>query len=323
MKLLLLSDANSVHTFKWAIALKNRKVDLLVFSILKPNNDFNYKYKQNGIDVISSNLNIKLNKLREPSFRKINYLSCLPLLKKTIKNFNPDIVHAHYASSYGFLALFCKYRPIILSVWGSDIYFFPYKNKIFKSLMKFVIRHPDVICSTSSTMKDLIEKDYMRYDVNVVPFGIDLKIFKPNRNKNFKFTVGTIKSIENHNGLDCLIDAANIIINKYDLDIKFLIVGDGSLKNKMQDKAKNLKIEKNIEFVGSVKHEKVPKYYDLMSIFVAVSTRESFGVSVLEAAACEIPSITSNVGGLPEVNLHGKTGFVLNPNEPHRLAKSI
>ena len=91
----------------------------------------------------------------------------------------------------------------------------------------------------------------------------------------------------------------------------------------MQDKAKNLKIEKNIEFVGSVKHEKVPKYYDLMSIFVAVSTRESFGVSVLEAAACEIPSITSNVGGLPEVNLHGKTGFVLNPNEPHRLAKSI
>ena len=63
MKLLLLSDANSVHTFKWAIALKNRKVDLLVFSILKPNNDFNYKYKQNGIDVISSNLNIKLNKL--------------------------------------------------------------------------------------------------------------------------------------------------------------------------------------------------------------------------------------------------------------------
>ena len=65
------------------------------------------------------------------------------------------------------------------------------------------------------------------------------------------------------------------------------------------------------------------EYYNLLSIFVAVSTRESFGVAVLEAAACGIPSITSNVGGLPEVNIHNKTGFVIPPENPKKLADSI
>ena len=60
-----------------------------------------------------------------------------------------------------------------------------------------------------------------------------------------------------------------------------------------------------------------------LSIFIAVSTRESFGVSILEAAACGIPAITSDVGGLPEVNKHNETGLVIPPNQPEELAEKI
>ena len=93
--------------------------------------------------------------------------------------------------------------------------------------------------------------------------------------------------------------------------------------NEMQKRAIALNIENNVKFVGHVDHEEVVKYYNYISIFIAVSRRESFGVSVLEAAACEIPSITSNVGGLTEVNLHERTGLVINPDDPVKLAESI
>tara|TARA_Y100000741_G_scaffold357883_1_gene336286 strand:- start:287 stop:934 length:648 start_codon:yes stop_codon:yes gene_type:complete len=173
-------------------------------------------------------------------------------------------------------------------------------------------------------MKELIEKEYKRFDLNVVPFGIDIKNFKPSHKKESKdFVVGTIKSIEEHNGIDCLIDAAKILIDSYSLDINFLIIGDGSLRHKMQQKTKKLKIDDKINFKGFVNHNNVVKYYNLISIFIAVSTRESFGVSVLEAAACQVPSITSNIGGLVEVNLHKKTGLVIKPEDPEALAKSI
>ena len=95
------------------------------------------------------------------------------------------------------------------------------------------------------------------------------------------------------------------------------------MKKDMQQKAKDLQIEDRINFVGFVKHQNVIKYYNNLSIFIAVSRRESFGVSILEAAACEIPAITSNIGGLTEVNLDNKTGIVINPDDPNKLAESI
>ena len=70
-------------------------------------------------------------------------------------------------------------------------------------------------------------------------------------------------------------------------------------------------------------NDKTINYFQKLSIFIAVSTRESFGVSILEAGSCEVPAITSDVGGLPEVNLDKKTGFVIGPKDPEILAQKI
>ena len=171
-------------------------------------------------------------------------------------------------------------------------------------------------------MKQIIEKEYNRFDVKVISFGIDLKLFKPKKNKS-KFIVGTIKSLESHNGIDCLIDAAELVVKRYNNKIDFQIIGKGLLKDEMEQRVKNLNIDKNVKFLGFVPHKSVVEYYNCFSIFVVVSTRESFGVSVLEAAACEIPSITSNVGGLKEVNKNNETGIIVEPNDPISLADSI
>ncbi len=323
MKILILSDANSIHTQKWVASISLKGFDVQLFSLFKPYKESALKYKKSNIKITYLNLESKIKELREPNISKIKYLKSIPIIKSIIKKFKPDIVHAHYASSYGLLGLLTGFKPLITSAWGSDIYYFPNKSFINKWLIKLVITKSDKICSTSNAMKQVIENEFHRFDIEEIPFGVDTSVFKPDNKIKKMFTVGTIKSIENYNGIDCLIDSANLVINKFKKNINFIIVGDGSLKKEMLQKAKNLNIDHKIEFVGYVDHENVLKYYNDISIFIAVSTRESFGVSVLEAASCEVPSITSNVGGLTEVNLNNKTGLVIKPNKPLELAKSI
>tara|TARA_Y100000591_G_C21823755_1_gene695247 strand:- start:163 stop:1257 length:1095 start_codon:yes stop_codon:yes gene_type:complete len=322
LKIILLSDANSIHTLRWVESLISKKFEIRLFSFFKPNEDLIKKYKKLNVKVITPDLRANIKNLRNPNLSKIKYLLAVPLLKKTIKNFDPSVVHAHYASSYGFLGVLSRFRPFILSVWGSDVYYFPYKNRLNKWLLKLVIKNSDKVCSTSFAMKKIIEEDYGRVDVEIISFGVDLKLFKPKLN-NLDFIVGTIKSIEDHNGIECLIDAAKIVIEEYKKDISFHIIGDGSLRSDLEKKAKHLNLENKIKFVGFVKHENVIKYFNELSIFIAVSERESFGVSILEAASCGIPSITSDVGGLVEVNVNNETGLIINPDDPRRLASSI
>ena len=272
---------------------------------------------------MSPGINSRKFNLREPNFRKISYLKHVILLRRVIKDFSPDIMHAHYLSSYGLLGYLSGFKPLIASAWGSDVYYFPQKSYLHNLLVKIVVNKANIICSSSKVMADLIKKNYGRSDVIVVPFGVDTNFFKPKQIPPPIFKVGTIKSIENHNGIDCLIDSAKIIIHEYKKNIIFDIIGKGTLMEKMQKKVKDYDLEDNVNFFGYIKHHKTIDYFNDLSIFVAVSLRESFGVSVLEAAACGIPAITSNIGGLIEVNLHEKTGIVIDANNPQKLADAI
>lgn len=313
-----------MHTQKWALSLSNYGYNVILFSILKPNFENIKTYNENNIVVYNYKKNLKVKNFREPSISKIIYLLCVPYIKKIIKKENPDILHAHYASSYGLIAMLIKFKPSIISVWGTDLYIFPKKNRLYNFLMKKIIEFGDKVCSTSNGMKKILKKDYQRDDVEVVPFGVDTNFFYKSPYMKTDFTVGTIKSIESHNGIECMIDAAQIIVNEYGISkIKFLIIGDGLLLDDMKKKTKKLKLESYVNFEGEVPSKKVVEFLNKLSVFVAVSTRESFGVSVLEASACEIPCITSDVGGLPEVNKNNQSGYLIPAQNPKLLAEKI
>lgn len=324
MKIIILSDANSIHTIRWVEAIKENNFTILLYSLFKPNEDTIEKYKKLGVIVESPDLRLKIKTLRKPNITKLKYITCIYSLKKIINNFKPDLIHAHYASSYGVLAFLSLFKPFFLSVWGSDIYDFPNKNFLNKWILKRVIKSADIICSTSKAMKKIIELDYERFDTNVIPFGINTSFFKPINKHPKIFTVGTIKSIESYNGIECLLNAAKIIVHDYSINkINFLIVGKGSLHKSMKQKTIELKLQNNVKFTGFISHENILKYHQQLSVFIAVSTRESFGVSVLEAASCGVPTITSNIGGLTEVNKHKQTGYIIKPDDSKELADAI
>lgn len=321
MKILLLADAYSVHTMKWVKSLSENNIEIAIFSL-------NYKAGDNNLYHKNIKIYYSLDKNKKNNvFFKIRYLEALPLLKKVIKIFQPDIIHAHYATSYGLLGALVGFHPYIISVWGSDIFDFPNISLFHKNIIKYNFFKADIILSTSNVMAEEIQK-YTSKGIKVTPFGVDINEFKPlNVDSIFKpneIVIGTIKTLEEKYGIEYLIRAFSIVKKRNNqLPLKLLIVGEGSQKTYLKKLAEDLGIAEDSVFTGKIVHSLVPVYDNMLSISVSVSNSESFGVAVIEASACEKPVVVSNVGGLPEVVEDGVTGLIVPPRNPEKTALAI
>lgn len=233
MKIILLADPNSVHTIRWAKALETLDFDLLVIGI---SSLIVSDYENTGIKVKCFNQNIKR---KEGALSKIKYLFALPWIKKEIARYDPDIVHAHYASSYGLLGALSGFHPFIVSVWGSDVFTFPKISLIHKYVLKYVFRQSDSILSTSHIMAKETKQYTSKY-IAVTPFGIDMDKFYPIHVKSLfneeDIVIGTVKTLEEKYGIEYLIKSFKILSDKYpDVPLKLLIVGAGSLEYNLKN----------------------------------------------------------------------------------------
>ncbi len=323
MKVLLLADPGSPHTIKWATSLASLDIDVCIFGLT----GFDESIYRDVEKISVFSMNFSRSSARKGVASKMKYLTALPALKKIIRKFKPDILHAHYATSYGLLGALVGFHPYIVSVWGSDVFSFPRKSFMHEWLFKYNLRNADTILSTSHAMASETKK-YTEKDVIVTPFGIDLDLFKPLSVKTFfnknDIVIGTVKALEREYGIEHLIRAFAIVRRKHSqLPLKLLIVGGGSLEMQLKKLVGELHIDNDTIFTGKVPFSEVPKYHNMLSISVSVSERESFGVAVLEASACEKPVVVSRVGGLPEVVDDGVTGFIVPLRDPERTAGAI
>jgi len=321
MRIMILGDDQSPHTIKWVNALSDGINTICLVSFHKVDKGlYHENVKIVTIDVIRENVS-------NIDFLKFGYLRLVKIVRKEIKEFKPDIVHAYYASSYGLIGALSRFRPFVISVWGSDVFEFPKKSFIHKFILKYNLRKADYIQSTSLVMaKEL--SNYTDKDIIVVPFGIDMEKYKPlpeiKKENEGTIVIGTIKWLREIYGINYLIDAFYLLTKKYpDKKLKLLIVGGGPRLMEYKILVKQYNIDDLVEFVGAVPISKTRYYHNKIDIFVALSLRESFGVSALEAASCSVPAVVSNVGGLPEVVENGKTGFIVESMNPQAAADAI
>ena len=316
IKILFAGDINSTHLQKWIRAFYS-KFDIAVFS-LDPISDRCTLDSEvlNAIRVVTPE---KKNTDRKAKF---SYLFQLKALRKLNREFAPDIVHAHYASSYGFLASRLRVKRFYVSVWGSDVFEFPKRSIIHKAVFKHVMRKADQVFSTSKVMKDEILK-YVSKDITVIPFGVDLELFKPlNEKRDKPFVIGTVKALEHVYGIDRLIEVFASFNKRYP-DAECHIYGAGSELKKLEMLANNLGVSNNIKFFGVIPQDQVPIAIASMDVFCVLSREESFGVAAVEAAACKIPVIASNVGGLPEVVSNNETGYLVDGHNSEQIKEVI
>jgi len=326
LKILLLSNPDSSHTLKWARSLALSGQEIVVFGLNKYAYETYATFK--NIKVVSIDLDTSTTYSDEGNKRKLVYLKALPLLKQVIKAFSPDIVHAHYATSYGLLGALCGFRPYLLSVWGSDVFSFPNLSFLHRWLVRFNLSRADKVLSTSHVMA-LETNKYTAKPIEVTPFGIDLSVFKPETVVSpfapEDIVIGTIKTLEEKYGIEYLIRAFHQVRCRHpELPLKLLIVGGGSLEQNLKTLTRELKLDDCTTFTGRVPFDDIQKYHNMLSVSVFVSVcSESFGVAVLESSGCEKPVIVSNIGGLPEVVEDNITGIVVPPRDVVATANAI
>lgn len=319
LKIALLAGISSIHTTRWANALADRGHDIHLIT------------QHRGGDVVSAN--VKLHYL--PFQGNKGYFLNVPFLRILLRKLKPDLLHTHYASGYGTLGRLCGFHPYLLSAWGSDVYDFPYESPFKMRLLQKNLRAADLIASTSHVMAQQTHKICEGLSkIRVTPFGIDVKSFKPsNTQKNSDtITVGTVKKLSLKYGIDTLIKGfaeARDSLMKTDKQtaskLRLLIVGSGEDRDSLERLANSLNISNVTEFTRAVPYASVPDYLNKLDIYVAASRldSESFGVAILEASACALPVIVTDVGGLPEVVEGGVTGKIVQRDDPHALAKAI
>ena len=324
MKVLLLSDLNSTHTIKWATSLVGYNIKVCIVGLSKCTHNIYEKYE--NISTYSLGVNTNTIAGDESSYAKIKYAFLFLKVKQLIRLFSPDIVHAHYATSYGLLGVLTGFHPLVISVWGTDIFSFPKKSFLHKNLIQYLFKRADKILSTSKSMLIETEK-YTNKNIEITPFGVDItKFFKADVDSLFKkedIVIGIVKSLEDVYGIEFLISAFSLLKERKHNNIKLLIVGGGSQEKKLKKLVQDLKITNDTVFAGFIPNNEVPKYYNMISIAAVTSKEESFGVSAVEAMACEIPIVVTNVGGLKEVVINNKTGLVVPPEDPTSIANAI
>lgn len=320
MKVVLLAGASCIHTVRWANGLNSIGFKVFVISqhpLLQPLDD---------------GINVHLFKYRGV----LGYFSMVPAVKKLILKIKPDIINAHYASGYATTARLVNCRPWLLSVWGSDVYTFPYKSRIHRWLVKNNLYAADSVASTSHNMASQTKIIAPKLqNIAITPFGVNLIDFAYKKvnsdSENMPpIVIGTVKTMSHIYGIDLLIKSFALVYRKLlAVDIvtakrlQLHIVGDGPQLNELQKLAVDEGINNITTFIGRVTHDKVPLELSKLDIYVALSRVESFGVAIIEAGATGKPVVVSDVGGLPEVVIDNVTGFIVPAENPDIAAAKI
>lgn len=321
MKVLLLADPSSSHTIKWANSLNASGIEIFLFGF----NKFDRTQFSDGVQIFSLNTPEFIGSKLNGSFLKIYYIKALPKLFDILNRIKPDILHSHYVASYGLIGALSHFHPMITSVWGIDILKFPNYSFLHKNLVKFALNKSDYIFATSEYLKAHAQK-YSNKAISLTPFGVNTNIFKPDftYQDDDEIVIGTIKNLESKYGIDFLIKVfAELKYRMPTHKLKLLIVGGGSLRYKLEKLAEELSIRNYVEFTGPIPHNQISEYHNKIDIACYFSNVESFGVSVLESSACEKPVVVSDVGGLPEVVQHNRTGFVVKSHDIKMSVDSI
>lgn len=314
MKIVLLGENNSVHIQKWvkAISLQtNVQLHVITFS--------------GGPEIE----NVNYYSLKKITNSRLDYMLNLFRVKKLIKKINPDIVHAHYATSYGLLGAYSGFHPFVITGWGADIFDSP-ENPLIKKILQFSFSKADAVTVLSQITKTEIAK-LTNKQVDLVPFGVDINYFKPDETvtaKKSELIIGTIRTLKEKYGVEYLVKAFLLLEEKFS-QTSLHIVGDGDQRKMLEELAATSKRKNAIVFHGFVSQTKEPeRYLSILrnfDIFIipSVIDSETFGVAAVEAAACAVPVVASRVGGLTEVVKDNETGIIVSPRSVTELAAAL
>lgn len=312
-KILLLGDLSSPHVEKWANQLVQLGAVVAIFSFVK---NSTCHYHPSIQAVIADNRPDSIYELRVAASQ----------VRRFVKRFNPDIIHAHYLTSYGLVASFTGH-PFFLSVWGKDIYRLQSRAREIRRAAAVALEQAKLVCSTSNCMAR-VTRNYTRQRIEIVPFGVETDFFTPQKvaNADAPPIVCVTKWMDDAKyGQLVLIEAAGILAAR-GLPIRVALTGDPTPDIEIfKSSAHSWGIGDRLIFTGRLNKEGIRSLLSRSSIAAFPSRRDddSFSVSTVEASAMEKPIVASAIGGLLETVVDKRTGLHFSPGDAEEMANCI
>lgn len=276
------------------------------------------------IDILSENLFYhEVDPSKYPLFEFRPYeLALASKMVDVVKHHQLDVLHVHYAIPHASAAYMAKQIlksegieiPVVTTLHGTDITLVG-KDASYAPVVTFSINQSDVVTAVSEDLKQDTYKHFnITKDIKVIPNFIDLTKFKKSKKEHFKSAIcpngeKLVVHVSNFRKVKRIDDVVRVFKEIRDkTPSKLLLIGDGPERANIEELCRDLTVEDDVRFLGKL--NAVDEVLSIADLFLMPSEKESFGLAALEAMACEVPVISSNVGGIPELNIDGQTGYV-------------
>ena len=245
-----------------------------------------------------------------------------------------DLLHVHYAIPHAIAAYTARQIlagegitiPVVTTLHGTDITLVG-RDSTFEPAVTFSINNSDAVTAVSQYLKDETCRYFkIKKDIHVIPNFVDFERFSKKSKEHFKIALAP-------NGEKILVHTSNFRAIKRIDDIlevfkilretvpaKLLLVGDGPERSRLELLSRSMGISQDVRFLGKI--EAVEEVLSIADLFLLTSGKESFGLAALEAMACQVPVISSDAEGIPEVNVNGVTGFVSAVGDVEDMARN-
>lgn len=280
--------------------------------------------------------NIYYHEVQVPKYPLFDYppyeTALASAMVDTIKNHDLDLLHVHYAIPHASAAYMAKKIleqegrtiPVITTLHGTDITLVG-KDKTYAPVVAFSINQSDVITAVSQNLRDETYQNFpIEKNIEVIYNFVDVERFR-------RKPIDAFKKVISPNGERILLHASNFRKVKRVQDVvkifsevraempaKLLFVGDGPERQMAEELSRNLNLTEDIRFVG--KQDQMEDILAIADLFLLTSDYESFGLAALEAMAAGVPVVSTNAGGLGEINIHGETGFMSNVGDVQSMS---
>ncbi|MBN1922877.1 MAG: glycosyltransferase family 4 protein [Anaerolineae bacterium] len=325
MKLCYLANPNSIHTQRWLRYFLEQGYDVHLIST-------------SGVE-LSQLTGIKLHKMESPiHIQKIGVLGLAYRLRQLLKHIQPDILHAHQVSTYGWLGALSGYHPLIITAWGSDLLRKPQQSLMYRLLTGYALRRADYVTCVSEDLAQKARAFRMpETKIEVAPWGVDTSIFHPvssERKTQVREKLGlvpgplvlSLRPIRPiYNPLD-IAEAIPLILKQIP-ETQFVIrtyACDSKLLARFQSIIERSQAEKAVHYIGELPDDRaIAELYQSADIAVSVPDSDGTPLSVLEALACGNALVVSNLPSLHEWVQDEKEALLVETGDVPTLASAI
>lgn len=313
VRVLLVGNAKHVHVRRWAVGLAETGCDITVFGKTPA--------EMPGVaQVLSEPPPVRpWRPFRWPTRHRQH-------LKDTIRRLRPDIVHVHQLYADSAYPEDLGATRLVVSTWGKDVVRELPETGLQHRLKRDILHAAGAVLASS----EMLRRETISYSgldasrVQTLYWGVDLEKFRRTVPHTNQPVVGFFKHLLPKYGPAILIQALALVVRRFP-DVMLLMAGTGDQDQELQVLARRLKVDRRIEWVGKVDHASIVSQFQRCLITAMPSTVESetLGIAALESQALEIPVVASNIGGIPESVVDGRTGLLVKPSDVEDLARGI